>query len=131
MLSTPLPSAASVLEASQQPRGSPSISLTFAPSVARTSAIKSTASPTISLSQHSNISAQTRTSAKICLLWGGYCRTSSDCVDGSVCTIQNPFYSYCLPQVSDTCIANYQQCSSAGLHWQILVPPTPTKIGTF
>eukprot|EP01036_Dinobryon_divergens_P029086 gene29086-38145_t len=109
---TQFPSAVSVLEASQQPRGSPSISLTFAPSIARTSTIKSTASPTISLSQHSNISAQTRTSAKI-FLWGGYCRTSSDCVDGSA--IQNPFYSYCLPQVSNTCIANYQQCSSAGL----------------
>ena len=123
---TQFPSAVPVFEVSQQPSRNPSIFRTGAPSVSRTTipshesviTIKSTASPTSSLSQRTpfpNTSTQTITTfIKICS-WGGYCRTSSDCVDGSVCVIQNPYYSYCLPQVSSTCIANYQQCGPVGL----------------
>ena len=56
-------------------------------------------------------------SVKICQ-YCGYCRSNSDCVSGNKCAFLNPYYSQCLPDVTQysndtTCVANYgSQCSS-------------------
>lgn len=58
----------------------------------------------------------TPSSKKICQ-YGGYCRQSADCVLGNKCSLQNQYYSQCLPDpttyLSKQCISNWgSKCTS-------------------
>ena len=49
--------------------------------------------------------------------WGGYCRSTADCVAGNVCNVQNKYYSQCIPDKSSysksKCVSNWSKCSAS------------------
>ena len=50
--------------------------------------------------------------------WGGYCRSTSDCLAGNKCNVQNKYYSQCIPDTStykkdSLCSSNWSKCAKA------------------
>ena len=100
---------------SAPPASAPSPSSAFVPTrspITIYTAPQSTAAPVV-------LSPSSVNSNLICL-YGGYCRSTADCVPGSQCSIQSQYYSQCIPDPSQYmdagtgCIADYSTgCSSA------------------
>ena len=80
---------------SAPPASAPSPSSAFVPTrspITIYTAPQSTAAPVV-------LSPSSVNSNLICL-YGGYCRSTADCVPGSQCSIQSQYYSQCIPDPS-------------------------------
>ena len=71
--------------------------------------------------QMSKVKLSSAINSNLICLYGGYCRSTADCVPGSQCNIQNQFYSQCVQDLSQYlapstgCVADYSSgCNIAG-----------------
>ena len=91
----------------------PSTAPTFIPS-------EPTIVSTVLPSSVNSILPPSSVNSNLICLYGGYCRSNADCVPGSQCSIQNQYYSQCIPDPSQYlnpitgCVADYSTgCSSS------------------